>query len=162
MLAFLFLCRASSIQNASTSLCSHYEGHVCRDVFSTTLPSLSSLPRLHSERQNSRESTLQSAVTAINKHVTHPECNAALTTMLCHYTMPPCHANNSVTQFCINECHEMFSKCGHFIQQLEASLNVIPSDMEFSFPRCSELNNTSGMGEGSNETCVNLGFCKYV
>ena len=111
--------------------------------------------------QNSIESALHSAVTAINENVTHSECNAALITMLCHYTMPPCNANISVTQFCASECHELFSKCGHFIQQLEASMNVIPSAMGFLFPRCSELSHDSGLGDASNEACTKLGFSKY-
>lgn len=151
----------SSIPNATRHLCFRYEGQACRGVFSTTLLSVSSLPRLHPAEEDSTESVLQSAVTAISENVTHPGCNSALTTMLCHYTMPPCYANNNVTQFCVTECHELLSKCGHFIQQLEASVNVLMSDKEFSFPRCSELQNASGMHEASNKTCTKLGLGMY-
>ena len=151
-------CSSSSIQNATTGSCFPNEGQVCRDIFSTTLPSMSSSPRLHSAEQKSVESILKSVVMAIDTIVTQPECNVALTTMLCHYTLPPCHANNnSVTQFCVSECHQLFSKCGNFIQQLEAFMIAIPSDVNFSFPRCSELYNASKV----EEPCTKLGIGKY-
>lgn len=108
------------------------------------------------------ESVLKFAITAINKLVTHHECSVALTTALCHYTMPLCHSNNSVTaHFCTSECNELYVKCGQFILQLEEYMNIIPRDEEFSFPRCFELNNTSEFKVSSNETCTKLGLGQY-
>ena len=77
--------------------------------------------------------------------------------------MPPCHANNSVTQFCVSECKELFSKCGQFIHQLETAMNLIPGgkDLRSSFPYCFEMNNISEFEEG-NGTCIKLSLSKYT
>ena len=108
------------------------------------------------------ESVLQLAITAINQIVTDHDCSVALTTALCHYTMPLCHSNNSVTaQFCASECDDLYVKCDQFISQLEEYVNIIPRDEEFSFPRCFELNNTSEFRVSSNETCTKLGLGQY-
>ena len=122
---------------------------------------MSLVPRFHRAEKNSIESDLEASVTAINETVTHPECKTALTAMLCHYTIPPCSANNSMTQFCISECSELFTKCGHYIDQLEAARNLIPGGKEFrlSFRNCFGLNN-SELDEG-HEPCIKLGLSKY-
>ncbi|CAH3175838.1 unnamed protein product [Porites evermanni] len=151
--------RTTPLQNGTTLSCLHYEGQICRDIFSTNLSSLSSLPRLHSSEQNSVESVLQFAITAINQLVTHHECSVAMTIALCHYTMQLCPSNNSVTaHFCTSECNDLYVKCGQFILQLEEYVNNIPRDEEFSFPRCFELNNASEFRVSSNETCAKLGL----
>lgn len=157
-----FCCRTTPLQNGTTLPCLHYEGQICRDIFSTNLSSLSSLPRLHSSEQNSVESVLQFAITAINQLVTHHECSVAMTIALCHYTMQLCSSNNSVTaHFCTSECNDLYVKCGQFILQLEEYVNNIPRDEEFSFPRCFELNNASEFRVSSNETCTKLGLGQY-
>lgn len=108
--------------------------------------------------KNFVENALEVSLTAINATVTHAECRAALTAMLCHYAMPPCHANNNVTQFCLNECKELFSKCGYL---MERAMNIIPGGIksELSLPGCFGLNNTYETEE-KNGTCIKLGLSK--
>ena len=136
---------------------------MCLEAFSTTLPSLRLFPRFHRTGKNSVESYLAASIAAINKTVMHTECKAALTTMLCHHNVPLCHANNSVTRFCTSDCKEFFFKCGHFIDQLEVAMNLIPGGKDFRlpFPGCFGLKNSSEL-EGEHEPCMKLGFSKYL
>ena len=71
--------------------------------------------------------------------------------------MPPCQTNNSVTHFCVGDCKELFLKCGHYMDQLEAAMNRIPGGMrsELSIPGCRGLNSTD-KNEEANGTCLKL------
>jgi len=154
--------KTTSITNITTT-CSLYEGQVCLAAFSTTLSSLRLIPRFHRAEKNLVESYLAPSITAINETVTHSECKAALTAMLCHHTMPPCLANNTVTRFCMSDCKEFFFKCEHFIDQLEVAMNLIPGGKDFrlSFPGCFGMKNSSELEE-AHEPCMKLGLSKYL
>lgn len=154
--------KTTSVTSATTT-CSVYEGKVCLEAFTTTLPSLRLSPRFYGAEKNSVESYLAASITAINKTVTHSACKAALTAMLCHHTMPTCHANNTVIGFCMNDCKEFFFKCGHFVDKLEVATNLIPSGKDFrlSFPDCFGLKKSSELEE-ADEPCIKLGLSKYL
>jgi len=153
--------KATSNTNVTTN-CSPYEGQVCLAAFSTTLPSFRLMRRFHRAEKNLVESYLAASITAINETVTQSECKAALTAMLCHHTLPPCHANNTVTRFCMSDCKKFFFKCGHFIDQLEVAMNLIPGGKDFrlTFPGCFGLKNNSELEEARGP-CVKFGFSKY-
>ncbi len=64
----------------------------------------------------------------------------------------------------MNECNELFSKCGHFIDQLETAMNLIPGGNEFrlSFRDCFGLNKTSELEDlEAHKPCIKLGLSKY-
>ena len=153
--------KTTSITNVTTT-CFLYEGKECRAAFSTTLQSLRLIPRFHRTEKNSVESYLAASITAINETVKQSECKAALTAMLCHHTIPPCLANNTMTRFCMSDCKEFFFKCRHFIDQLEVAMNLIPGGKDFrlSFPDCFGLRNSSELDE-ADEPCMKLGLSKY-
>lgn len=153
--------KTTSITNVTTA-CFLYEGKECLAAFSTTLRSLRLIPRFHRAEKNSVEGYLAASITAINETVKHLECKAALTAMLCHHTIPPCLANNTMTRFCMSDCKEFFFKCRHFIEQLEVAMNLIPGGIDFrlSFPDCFGLRNSSELEE-ADEPCMKLGLSKY-
>ena len=88
-----------------------YTGKVCQGSLTTTLGSYRNSQRFIDNRfgQPGTETFLQIATNIINNFVKNDrKCRYIMHNMFCQYTLQPCYPDNTVEEYCKEDCEAIF------------------------------------------------------
>ena len=91
-----------------------YTGKVCQGSLTTTLGSYRNTPRFIVNRfgQLGTETFLQIATNIIDRFVDNDrKCRYIMYNMFCQYILQPCYPDNTVVEYCKEDCEAIFRDC---------------------------------------------------
>jgi len=146
-----------------------YRGKVCRNSINTTLPTYRDTPRFFDNKFGllGTESFLVSVTRVINEFVKEDKkCRYILLNMLCQYTLQPCYQDNTVIEYCKEDCEAIFRECSQSLNQVIGAVKfqVKQEGIDFihtGLPDCSRHKPFDYFVDKPNRTCIKTGFFNY-
>ena len=115
------------------------------------------------------EQFLVTVTGVINSFVTDNEkCRYILLNMLCQYTLQPCYPDNTVIEYCKEDCEAIFKDCGGPLNQVIGGVrfHIAKEGIDFvhtELPDCAKLKSVGYFQGKPNKTCIKTGFfCKLI
>ena len=143
-----------------------YSGKVCRTSLNTTLSTYRNTPRFFDNKFGAlgTESFLSTVTTVINTYVNDNEkCQYILRNMLCQYTLQPCYQDNTVIEYCKEDCEAIFKDCSEPLNQVIGAVKFLVQEKGIDFvhtglPDCSRHKRFEYFTNKPNKTCIKTGF----
>ena len=145
-----------------------YRGSVCALTFNSTLGVYKNTSRFFDNKFGLlfTERFLQIVTNVINddEYVDDLGCRHILSSMLCHYTLPPCYQDNTIIDFCKEDCLAIFKECSASLNRVIGAVKFLAeiNNIDFvhtAFPNCSRYQPESYYKElAGNKTCIRTGL----
>lgn len=143
-----------------------YRGRVCSLSVNTSLPDYAHIPRFFDNKFGllGTEKFLVTVAGVINEFVTDNEkCRYILLNMLCQYTLQPCYPDNTVIEYCKEDCEAIFEECSESLNQVIGAVRVLVKREGIDFihtglPDCSRHKPFSDFEDKPGKTCIKTGF----
>ena len=144
-----------------------YAGKVCQESLNTTLGSYRSTPRFIDNKfgQPGTETFLQIGTNIINEFVKEEDkkCRYIMHNMLCQYTLQPCYPDNTVVEYCKEDCEAIFRDCQEPLNQVIGAIKfyVQQNGLDFvhtGLPDCTRHKPAKYFDNLPNRTCIKTGF----
>ena len=143
-----------------------YAGKVCQKSLNTTLGSYRNIPRFFDNKfgQLGTETFLQIGTDIINRFVSKDrKCRYILKNMLCQYTLQPCYPDNTVVEYCKEDCEAIFRDCQESLNQVNGAVKFVVQERGIDFihtglPDCSRHKPAEHFENLPNKTCIKTGF----
>ena len=150
----------------SGGTCMSYTGKVCQGSLTTTLGSYRNTPRFIDNRfgQLGTETFLQTATNIINTFVANDrKCRYIMQNMFCQYTLQPCYPDNTVVEYCKEDCEAIFRDCQEPLNQVIGAVKFYVADNGRDFvptglPDCTRHKPAKYFDNLPNRTCIKTGF----
>ena len=143
-----------------------YTGKVCQGSLTTTLASYRNTPRFIDNRfgQLGTETFLQTATNIINTFVANDrKCRYIMHNMFCQYTLQPCYPDNTVVEYCKEDCEAIFRDCQEPLNYVIGAVKfyVQQNGLDFvhtGLPDCTRHKPAKYFDNLPNRTCIKTGF----
>ena len=149
----------------SGGTCMSYTGKVCQGSLTTTLGSYRNTPRFIDNRfgQSGTEAFLQIATDITNRFVENDRCRYILYNMFCQYTLQPCYPDNTVVEYCKEDCEAIFRDCQEPLNQVIGAVKFYVQQNGLDFvhtgvPDCTRHKPAKYFDNLPNRTCIKTGF----
>ena len=153
--------------NFSGGTCMPYAGKICQESLNTTLGSYRSTPRFIDNKfgQFGTEAFLQIGTDIINSFVKKDDrkCRYIMHNMLCQYTLQPCYPDNTVVEYCKEDCEAIFRDCQEPLNQVIGAVKFHVQQKRLDFvhtglPDCTRHKPAKYFDNLPNRTCIKTGF----
>ncbi|XP_067047151.1 muscle, skeletal receptor tyrosine-protein kinase-like isoform X2 [Acropora muricata] len=146
-----------------------YHGKVCSDSLNTTLSDYRTTPRFFDNKFGllGTEKFLLMVTRVINDFVTEDEkCRYILLNMLCQYTLQPCYQDNTIIEYCKEDCQAIFTECSGSLNQVIGAVKFLVQSEGIDFthtalPDCNRHRNADYFKDKPGKTCIQTGFFDY-
>ena len=143
-----------------------YHGKVCSDSLNTTLSAYRTTPRFFDNKFGllGTEKFLLMVTKVINDFVTEDEkCRYILLNMLCQYTLQPCYQDNTIIEYCKEDCQAIFTECSGSLNQVIGAVKFLVQSEGIDFthtalPDCNRHRNADYFTDKPGKTCIQTGF----
>jgi len=139
-----------------------YRGKVCSNSINTTLLTYRHTPRFVDNKFGllGTEQFLASVTRVINALVNNDEkCRYILRNMFCQYTLQPCYQDNTVIEYCKEDCEAIFRECRGPLNQVIGAVKLYTDFLpDTGLPDCSKLKPFKYFADKPNRTCIKTGF----
>ena len=143
-----------------------YRGRICSLSVNNSLPEYAHTPRFFDNKFSlfGTEQFLVTVTGVINKFVTDNEkCRYILLNMLCQFTLQPCYADNTVIEYCKEDCEAIFDECSESLNQVIGAVKFLIADKGIDFihtglPDCSKHKPQEYFKDKPGLTCIKTGF----
>ena len=141
-----------------------YTGKVCQGSLTTTLGSYRNTQRFIDNRfgQLGTEIFLQIATNIINNFVKNDrKCRYIMHNMFCQYTLQPCYPDNTVVEYCKEDCEAIFRDCQGPLNQVIGAVKFYVESRDFvhmRLPDCTQQKPAKYFDNLPNKTCIKTGF----
>ncbi|XP_068736694.1 muscle, skeletal receptor tyrosine-protein kinase-like isoform X2 [Montipora capricornis] len=149
--------------------CMPYQGKVCRQSLNTTLSDYRVTPRFIDNKFGllGTEQFLSTVTEVINDFVTDDEkCRYIMLNMLCQYTLQPCYPDNTVVEYCKEDCVAIFEECAQPLNQVIGAVKLLVQKEGIDFthtalPDCSRHRPIDDFRGEPDKHCIQTGFFDY-
>jgi len=147
-----------------------YRGKVCSNSINTTLLTYRHTPRFVDNKFGllGTEQFLTLVTKATDLFVGRDEkCRYILLNMFCQYTLQPCYQDNTVIEYCKEDCEAIFRECSGPLNQVIGAVKLQISQQGSDFlpdtglPDCSKLKPFKYFADKPNRTCIKTGFVGF-
>ncbi|PFX22845.1 Muscle, skeletal receptor tyrosine protein kinase [Stylophora pistillata] len=150
--------------------CMPYRGKVCQVSLNSSLPFYRNSDRFFDNKYGlpATEQFLARVLQIIDQLVKDNEkCRYILTSLLCHYTVPPCYPDGTDIKYCRGDCAAIFKECSAPLNQVigALTLHVAAKNIDFihtSLPNCSGHPVEESFKDRPEKTCIKTGFFNYT
>lgn len=143
-----------------------YHGKVCRHSLNTTLPAYRTTLRFFDNKFGllGTEEFLLMVTKVINDFVKEDKkCRYILLNMLCQYTLQPCYQDNTIIEYCKEDCQAIFAECSGSLNQVIGAVKLLVQTKGIDFihtalPDCNRHRNVDYFKDKPDKTCIQTGF----